>query len=49
MVLGITYKQQGNRSGALEELQKAVKLESEMPWALAARGRSELLTMPRGE
>jgi tetratricopeptide (TPR) repeat protein len=38
MVLGISYKQQGNPSGALEELQKAVKLESEMPWALAELG-----------
>jgi Flp pilus assembly protein TadD len=38
MVLGLTYKQQGNPSGALEELQKTVKLESEMPWSLAELG-----------
>ncbi len=38
MVLGMTYEQQGNLSGALEELQKANKLESEMPWPLAQLG-----------
>jgi tetratricopeptide (TPR) repeat protein len=38
MVLGMTYEQQGNLSGALEELQKAGKLESKMPWPLAELG-----------
>src|ERR1700722_15069921 len=38
MVLGMTYEQQGNLSGVLEELQKANKLESEMPWPLAQLG-----------
>jgi eukaryotic-like serine/threonine-protein kinase len=38
MVLGMTYEQQGNLVGALEELQKANKLEGEMPWPLAQLG-----------
>jgi tetratricopeptide (TPR) repeat protein len=38
MVLGMTYEQRGDLAGALEELQKANKLESEMPWPLAQLG-----------
>ena len=38
MVMGMTFEQQGNLPGALEELQKANKLETEMPWPLAQQG-----------
>ncbi len=38
MVMGMTYEQQDKLSSALEEIQRANKLESEMPWPLAQLG-----------